>query len=339
MIFTTLEHISAHISFTLVSVVTLAYWGTLVYQIEALSRSGGRGMIVISVCITGLLITRWLSSGHLPLSILYESFMFLSWSSSVIHIVLEVRSQNIRWLGAITAPSAMLTHGFATLGLPEEMQQSTMLVPALQSHWSMMHVSMILLGYATLLCGSLLSIAFLLITFRINSRIIPPPSAMDNSFIWFFHYRNSWYLHEQKKIDLQDTFTLLFMNYRRCQLTQQLDHWSYRAIGLGFLLLTIGILPGAVWANEAWGSYRSWDPNETWSLITWTIFAIYLHSRMNKGWQGEKPAIAASLGFFIIWICYLGVDLLGIGLHSYGWLIQHRTRNGLGTVISGRKEI
>eukprot|EP01018_Ginkgo_biloba_P040883 Gb_33050 [translate_table: standard] len=97
-------------------------------------------MIVISVCITGLLITRWLSSGHLPLSNLYESFMFLSWSSSVIHIVLEVRSQNNRWLGAITAPSAMLTHGFATLGLPEEMQQSTMLVPALQSHWSMMHV-------------------------------------------------------------------------------------------------------------------------------------------------------------------------------------------------------
>jgi cytochrome c-type biogenesis protein CcsB len=104
-------------------------------------------------------------------------------------------------------------------------------------------------------------------------------------------------------------------------LTQQLDHWSYRIIGLGFPLLTIGILSGAVWANEAWGSYWSWDPKETWALITWLIFAIYLHTRMNRGWQGRKSAIVASLGFLIIWICYLGVNLLGRGLHSYGWLI------------------
>jgi cytochrome c-type biogenesis protein CcsB len=104
-------------------------------------------------------------------------------------------------------------------------------------------------------------------------------------------------------------------------LTQQLDHWSYRIIGLGFPLLTIGILYGAVWANEAWGSYWSWDPKETWALITWLIFAIYLHTRMNRGWQGRKSAIVASLRFLIIWICYLGVNSLGRGLHSYGWLI------------------
>ena len=98
-----------------------------------------------------------------------------------------------------------------------------------------------------------------------------------------------------------------------------LDLLSYRIIGLGFPFLTIGILSGAVWANEAWGSYWSWDPKETWALLTWLVFAIYLHTRLSKGWQGKKPAIIASLGFLVVWFCYLGVNLIGEGLHSYGF--------------------
>merc|ERR1719469_1708383 len=81
------------------------------------------------------------------------------------------------------------------------------------------------------------------------------------------------------------------------------------------LILTLGIISGAVWANEAWGNYWSWDPKETWALITWIIFATYLHSRITKGWQGKKTAILGSLGFFVIWVCYLGVNFLGKGLH------------------------
>jgi cytochrome c-type biogenesis protein CcsB len=102
-------------------------------------------------------------------------------------------------------------------------------------------------------------------------------------------------------------------------LADTLDNISYRIIGLGFPLLTIGIIAGAVWANEAWGSYWSWDPKETWALITWLVFAAYLHARITKGWQGRKPAILAASGFMVVWICYLGVNLLGKGLHSYGW--------------------
>ncbi len=98
-----------------------------------------------------------------------------------------------------------------------------------------------------------------------------------------------------------------------------LDNTSYRLIGLGFPLLTIGIISGAVWANEAWGTYWSWDPKETWALITWLVFAAYLHSRITKGWQGRRPAILAATGFVVVWVCYLGVNLLGKGLHSYGW--------------------
>ena len=107
--------------------------------------------------------------------------------------------------------------------------------------------------------------------------------------------------------------------YPHSTLAKKLDNLSYRTLGLGFPLLTIGILSGAVWANEAWGSYWSWDPKETWALITWLVFAIYLHTRLTKNWSGTKPAIIATIGFFVLWICYLGVNLVGTGLHSYGW--------------------
>ena len=113
--------------------------------------------------------------------------------------------------------------------------------------------------------------------------------------------------------------TLNVPDFRYNNLSSRLDNLSYRILALGFPLLTIGILSGAVWANEAWGSYWSWDPKETWALITWLVFAIYLHTRITKGWSGEKSAIVASVGFFMVWFCYLGVNLLGSGLHSYGW--------------------
>ena len=110
-----------------------------------------------------------------------------------------------------------------------------------------------------------------------------------------------------------------FFENERKNLLQKLDQLSFRAIGIGFPFLTIGILSGSVWANEAWGSYWNWDPKETWSLITWIIFAIYLHLRFTKNWDGLKSAILATIGFLSIWICFLGVNFLAKGLHSYGW--------------------
>lgn len=194
------------------------------------------------------------------------------------------------------------------------MHQSAILVPALQSRWLMMHVSMIVLGYAALLCGSLLSVALLVITFRKDISICGQSSHLLNKS---FSFDEIQYMNEKRNV-LRNTSFFSARNYYRYQLIQQLDHWSYRVISLGFLFLTIGILSGAVWANEAWGSYWNWDPKETWASITWTIFAIYLHTRTNKNLQGTNSAIVASMGFLIIWICYFGVNLLGIGLHSYG---------------------
>ncbi len=112
-----------------------------------------------------------------------------------------------------------------------------------------------------------------------------------------------------------------FFKLKNEKLFKKIDLWSYRVISLGFPCLTVGIISGAVWANEAWGNYWSWDPKETWAFITWIIFSIYLHSRITQGWSEKSAAIIATFGFFSIWICYLGVNFLAKGLHSYGWII------------------
>jgi cytochrome c-type biogenesis protein CcsB len=97
-----------------------------------------------------------------------------------------------------------------------------------------------------------------------------------------------------------------------------LDEIMYKMIAVGWPLLTAGILTGAVWANSAWGTYWSWDPKETWSLITWFIYAIYLHARYVRGWKGTQMAVIAGVGFLSVIFTYLGVNLVLSGLHSYG---------------------
>nr|AYQ95236.1 heme attachment to plastid cytochrome c [Trochiscia hystrix] len=253
-----------------------------------------------------LLLSRWKISGHFPLSNLYESLIFLSWSLTCIHLILNIWTKN-NFIAAITAPSPLFTYAFATFSLPKEMQEASSLIPALQSNWLMMHVTVMVLSYAALLFGSLMAIAYLILSqeknFEKKNRISISNFASENNN----NNNNNNNILSNKNIEKFDDFL------------QILDNLSYRILGIGFPFLTIGILSGAVWANEAWGSYWSWDPKETWALITWFIFAIYLHTRLTKGWTGKKPAIIASLGFLTVWMCFLGVNLLGEGLHSYGW--------------------
>nr|UOI18785.1 cytochrome c biogenesis protein [Eremophila fallax] len=319
MIFSTLEHILTHISFSIVSIVITIHFITfLVDEIVKLYDSSEKGIIMTFSCITGLLVTRWVYSGHFPLSDLYESLIFLSWSFSLIHIVPYFK-KNKNLLSTIIGPSAIFTQGFATSGLLTEIHESKILVPALQSEWLIMHVSMMILGYAALLCGSLLSVSLLVITVRKKRKFFSTNNHLVNLNESFF-FGEIDYMNQRSNV-LQNTSFFSPKNYYRSQLIQQLDYWSYRVISLGFVFLTIGILSGAVWANEAWGSYWSWDPKETWAFITWIIFAIYLHTRTNIKLKGTNSAIVASIGFLIIWICYFGVNLLGIGLHSYGSFI------------------
>jgi cytochrome c-type biogenesis protein CcsB len=226
-----------------------------------------------------------------------------------IYLYIETKTKS-KLIGSVLIPVTLLINGFANLTLSPEMQKSSPLVPALQSNWLMMHVSMMLLSYGTLIMGSLLCILFLVIS---RSKDVDL-KVIDNSSLPLYNIMLDYY--EAKLLAPSTEISEL----GKLKLLQSLDNWSYRIIGLGFPFLTIGIISGGVWANEAWGSYWSWDPKETWALITWLVFATYLHARITKGWEGKKTAILGSLGFFIIWICYLGVNFLGKGLHSYGWL-------------------
>lgn len=98
---------------------------------------------------------------------------------------------------------------------------------------------------------------------------------------------------------------------------KDLDKINYKMIAFGFLFLTLGIITGSVWANSAWGSYWSWDPKETWSLITWFIYAAYLHVHLRKGWKGKRAAWLSVIGFAAMIFTYFGVNFLLSGLHSY----------------------
>lgn len=329
-----------NISFAILLITLLLYWvGAAFPNLPYLSVLGTAGMAIANLSIVALLGARWIEAGYFPISNLYESLFFLTWGLTTIHLIAEQMSRS-RLVGVVTSPVAMGIAAFATLKLPPQMRVAEPLVPALKSNWLMMHVSVMMVSYATLMVGSLLAIAFLILTrgqeielsgsslgTRISRNHHKPVSKIINyapEVLAESHPKglttngnSTTAVLEFVKTDNLESAPLL--SPQRLTLVETIDNISYRIIGLGFPLLTIGIISGGVWANEAWGSYWSWDPKETWALITWLVFAAYLHARITRGWQGRKPAILAATGFVVVWVCYLGVNLLGKGLHSYGW--------------------
>ncbi|HEY9847240.1 MAG TPA: c-type cytochrome biogenesis protein CcsB, partial [Candidatus Caenarcaniphilales bacterium] len=312
----TLQNGLDNLSFAVLLMTLLIYWGGAIFpKIPHLSALGTAGMAIANLCIAALLGARWIEAGYFPISNLYESLFFLAWGVTTVHLIAEGMSQS-RLVGVATAPVALGITAFAALTLPGEMQSAAPLVPALKSNWLMMHVSVMMLSYAALLVGSLLAIAFLIVTRGQNVEL-------KGSSVGTGGYRNPRdRFQSTHESTLEPTVSLPGngsstavldrraataavgeLSPQRLSLADTLDNISYRIIGLGFPLLTIGIIAGAVWANEAWGAPWSWDPKETWALITWLVFAAYLHARITRGWQGRRPAILATTGFFVVWIC------------------------------------
>jgi len=303
-----------NISFALLLITLILYWINLIIKpYDLIQNIGSLLTIIINLSLSISLIIRWINNKYFPLSNLYESLLFLTWCITLINIILETKSKS-KLIGAITIPISLFTIAFASISLPQNMKVAAPLVPALRSNWLMMHVTIMMISYATLMIGSLLSILFLIISNKKDIDITVQGNSQNYNKNLLLRYDLNYLPNNSNFIAHKRD------NYKRINLLESLDNLSYRIIGFGFPLLTIGIIAGAVWANEAWGTYWSWDPKETWALITWLVFAIYLHSRLNQSWQGKKPAILASIGFIIVWICYLGVNFLGKGLHSYGWI-------------------
>jgi cytochrome c-type biogenesis protein CcsB len=216
--------------------------------------------------------------GHVPLTNLFESMVFFAWAIILIYLIAEWRTKN-KTIGVFVVPLAFLAMAYASIA-PGISNRIEPLIPALQSNWLTIHVITCFLGYAAFTVAFGCGLLYLLKS--IGKDYTEKPSG--------------------------------FLG--KLPSPAMLDALIYQSTALGFVFLTIGIMTGSIWAHYAWGSYWSWDPKETWSLITWLIYAIMLHSRYVRGWRGKRLAVLAIIGFACVLFTYLGVNYLP-GLHSY----------------------
>ncbi|MGQ9508446.1 MAG: c-type cytochrome biogenesis protein CcsB [Thermodesulfobacteriota bacterium] len=259
----------------------------LFYLIFSVYRNEKLGLFPTLILLLGWilhsigLVCRWIEThqtgyGYVPLSNMYESLIFFSWTIVLIYLILEFRYRQ-RVIGVFVTPFSFLAIALTSI-IPGVQPKIIPLVPALQSNWLTIHVTTCFFGYAAFALSFGISILYLFQQKRIAS-----------------HGEGSKWL---------PSLSLL-------------DEINYRSIVIGFPMLTLGIITGAAWANYAWGSYWSWDPKETWSLITWFVYAAFLHARLTRDWRGEKTAILSIVGFIFVLFTYFGVNYLISGLHSY----------------------
>ncbi len=184
----------------------------------------------------------------------------------------------VKIFGTYIVPFAFLAMAYASFS-PEFGKEIRPLLPALQSNWLITHVVTCFIGYA----------AF----------------AVSCGMAIFYLFKN--YQSNRKNSDSGANLLL-----------KTIDDINYKMIVFGFIWLTAGIVTGAIWANSAWGTYWSWDPKETWSLITWFVYALALHAKYTRGWDGARMSLASLVGFISVIFTYYGVNFLLSGLHSYG---------------------
>jgi len=184
-----------------------------------------------------------------------------------------------RSIGAFVLPVAFLLMAYASIA-PGINNRIEPLIPALQSNWLTSHV----------------------LTCLWDMPLLPSPSR------WVLCSFSKRY--QCRIVPTHGVFARLLPS------EFLVDELIYSSVALGFIFLSLGIITGSVWAHYAWGSYWSWDPKETWSLITWLVYAVMLHTRLVRGWRGKRMAILAVVGFGCVLFTYLGVNLLP-SLHSY----------------------
>ncbi|WP_448871874.1 c-type cytochrome biogenesis protein CcsB [Desulfobulbus propionicus] len=260
------------------------YLGLLLYKNK---RVGLIGMIL---AVWGVLLQtvaiglRWYESyamgiGHAPLTNLYESLVFFVWCTSLFYLGMEFRFKT-RIMGAFVMPCVALAMAYASLSTRID-DRINPLIPALQSNWLIAHVVTCFLGYGAFTVAGGLGLMYLL---KHSTR------GRDNA---------------------PSMFTAL-------PALNIIDDLTHKTLVFGFLWLSAGIITGAIWANEAWGTYWSWDPKETWSIITWFLYASTLHARLTRNWRGRRIAWLAIIGLIAVVFTYFGVNFLLSGLHSYG---------------------
>jgi cytochrome c-type biogenesis protein CcsB len=262
------------------------YFALFIFQNRKIGLIG-LGLAVFGIVAqTAGLALRWQESytlgiGHAPLTNMYESLVFFSWCAAIFYVLMELRFKTAI-IGAFVMPMPFAAMAYASFAKGID-QKISPLIPALQSNWLIAHVITCFIGYGAFAVAAGLGIIYLL-----------------------KHFTQK---HKQSSAEGM-TSTLPELRV--------LDELIHKTIVFGFMWLSAGIITGAVWANEAWGTYWSWDPKETWSIITWFVYALTLHARFTRGWGGVRIAWLAVMGFASVFFTYFGVNFLLAGLHSYG---------------------
>ena len=296
----------------------------------------------------GALLHRWIEAGHAPWANQYESATMVAFGVVLLYSIFE-REAKVALLGLLVIPAAMVAIAAASL-LPEEYKRIGPLMPALQSPWLKIHVSLMLISYGSFASTFGLSLLYLIRTGAWTRKTtwiaLPIAGGLGG---WFFGYVHqsvrsdfwNWLMTTMGGTELAQGDTarayavcaaggvlvalalagiLQALPGRLMELVppaETLDELNYRSVAIGFPLLTLGIILGAIWGHLAWGRYWGWDPKETWAFISWLIFAFFLHMRVFGGWDGKKIAWVGLIGAGSIVFTYWGVNFLLSGLHAY----------------------
>lgn len=232
--------------------------------------------------------------GHAPMSNLYEALLVLCWLTALLFLLYEWRYR-LAHVGAFVMPAVgALVVFLGWYAWARQAHDAQPLIPALQSGWMKWHVGASLLGYGGFVLAGMSALAWLLQQWQCGRQ---PGHVRQQQ-------RSGWLARVARRLPGSVALQLL----------------AYRAIALGFAFFTLAIVLGAVWAAQAWGSYWSWDPKETWALVVWLNYAAWLHMQQVKGWRGAASAWWALLGLLLTGFAFMGVNLFFDGLHSYGQL-------------------
>lgn len=323
------------------------------YLITRSEKAAAMGTILLTMGLashTMALVFRWISSGHAPMANLYESLSLMGWGIVLFYLIAE-RFYPVRAAGALVVPTAFLITSVAGVFYkgPEP------LVPALQSYWLWIHVTIAMLSYGLFALAFGAGFIYVIQEYLLKKRYDHVLASFLILFVALGLVIGLWVgsiWAEPAQVTEQYTGTVskiyagsdyakilgggaiglvvaLALGYaagkgasrpgfaKRLPSLDVLDEVSYRGVAFGFPLLTIGIVTGAIWADQAWGRWWGWDPKETWSLITWLFYGAYLHTRLTMGWRGRHSAILAVVGLVVVLFTYLGVNLFLSGLHSY----------------------
>ena len=257
--------------------------------VDLANRLGRIGLTVTVLAFSfhlASVVTRGLAAGRVPWGNMYE-FSTMGALAAVAVFLVVVRVYGLRWLGVWVDAAVLVTLGIAVTVLYAE---AAPLLPALRSTWLVIHVFAAITGSGLLTVATIVTVMYLVAHGR-ESRLAAGAAP--------------------KRLDAYAA---------RLPTSTALDKVSFRLYAVAFPVWTFAVVAGAIWAQYAWGRYWGWDPKETWSLVTWLIFAGYFHARSTAGWKGRAAAVVAIIGYLSFLFNYFGVNLLFNGLHAYSGL-------------------